>query len=265
MQNGQINPPPAYEFGRPPVQDRRSLRPGDQPFRRGMPYYLNFIIVAVLMVGFETGLAVTFRWMESEKIRMKSEKESISNQLAFLRNQVSPHFFMNTLNNIHALVDIDKEKAKDTLIRLSRLMRHLLYDAEVERIPLEKELDFVSHYVSLMELRYGDHVDVRVERPEIESNIEIPPLIFTNFIENAFKHGVSATSSSYVYISFDILPKWLIFNIRNSVFPKAKTQDSTGIGLSNSRKRLDLLYGRRYQLDIVTGQKEYSVTLKLPI
>jgi hypothetical protein len=236
-----------------------------RPLRRGMPFYLNFVLLSILMLGFQSGLAVTFRWMDSERLRIHSEKENMAHQLAFLRNQVSPHFFMNTLNNIHALIEVDQDRAKDTIIRLSKLMRHLLYDSEVNSIPLEKELEFVSNYINLMKLRYGNHVHIQVEFPQEMDGVQVPPLLFTSYIENAFKYGVSANRDSYLRFSFQLLKGKLHFSSENSIFTEKESRDSTGIGLSNAARRLDLLYGDRYDLEIIQQKEKYIVNLSIPL
>lgn len=258
-------PGPEFRAAPPDREFRGPELPPPRPVRRGMPFYLNFILVSILMIGFQTGLAVTFRWMDSERLRIRSDKESMANQLAFLRNQVSPHFFMNTLNNIHALVDVDHQKAKDTIIRLSKLMRHLLYDSDVDLIPLAKEMEFVSNYITLMELRYGDHVDIQLEIPSDMSNIEVPPLLFTSYIENAFKHGVSASKDSFIRFCFRIEEGNLHFTAENSVFPELEQKESTGIGLANTSKRLELLFADQYRLDIKNGKERFTVNLSIPL
>ena len=193
------------------------------------------------------------------------EKENVENQLAFLRNQVSPHFFMNTLNNIHSLIDIDSTEAKDSVIRLSRLMRHLLYDSEAEQIPLKKELEFVQNYVELMKLRFSNKVNIQLDIPEQIPDKTIPPLLFTSFLENAFKHGIYIQGTSFVSIAFAFLDDQLVFAMKNSNPGFQKEKEQRGIGIENSLKRLDLLYGNRYSLEINEGKEEFALTLTLPL
>jgi LytS/YehU family sensor histidine kinase len=161
---------------------------------------LNSVFIGILILGFDLGLRTSFKWSRLEQQRTQLEKENIKNELAFLRNQLSPHFFMNTLNNIHSLIDIDTEEAKESIIRLSHLMRHLLYDSEDESIPLSKEVNFIQSYVELMKLRYTDKVKVSFTVDSDTSNISIPPLLFTSLIENAFKYGVSYKQKSFINI-----------------------------------------------------------------
>lgn len=196
---------------------------------------------------------------------MEAEKENVENQLAFLRTQVSPHFFMNTLNNIHSLIDFDTTEAKDSIIRLSKLMRHLLYDSEAEQIPLRKELEFIQNYVELMKLRFSNKVNIELDIPGQVPDKTIPPLLFTSFVENAFKHGINIQGSSFVFITFAFVDECLVFAMKNSKSGLQKDDEHKGIGIENSRKRLDLLYGDRYSLEIDDGKDEFVLSLTLPL
>ncbi len=249
-------PPPDHGFPR-----------NQEPERRGgpLPPFVNLLIFSILMVGFDTGLKISFRLARTEREKARLETENVSTQLAFLRNQVSPHFFMNTLNNIHAQIDIDTEEAKESLIRLSKLMRHLIYDSDTEKLPLSKELEFISNYIDLMSLRYSDKVNIELKLPDIMPDKSIPPLLFTSFVENAFKHGVSYESTSFVSIEFVTYPERLTMEIRNSNHKGVSDKSASGIGIENSRKRLDLLYGNKYKLDIQEGKDVYYVKLEIPI
>lgn len=256
----QWRPPP------PPEGSAPGLPPPGDPGRKGpMPPFANLLIFSILLVGFDTGLMVSFRLSETERAKAKLEKENVGTQLAFLRNQVNPHFFMNTLNNIHSLIDFDTVEAKESIIRLSKLMRHILYDSEVEQIPIQKELEFIKNYVDLMKLRYSDKVKIDLLVPNHLPDRSIPPLLFTSFLENAFKHGVSYQHASFIDISFLYVDNMLTFEITNSNVPPEKPEESYGIGIENSRKRLDLLYGDNYKLEIKDTKDEYHVRLSIPV
>ena len=139
--------PPVHRENRPPPQGKGRPVPAPGQAPRMLPPLVSFMVVSALIIGFDTGLVLSVKWARSEQKRIRMEKENVENQLAFLRNQVSPHFFMNTLNNIHALIDIDTGEAKESIIKLSKMMRHLLYDTEEELIPLHKEVEFNRQYV----------------------------------------------------------------------------------------------------------------------
>ena len=274
--SGEMNrrpPPPPQDrkerpFERPPEEllDREippPMRPG-QNNRGAIPSFANFLILAVLLVGFDAGLQISMRWLGLEQEKIKLQKESVENQLAFLRNQISPHFFMNTLNNIHALLDIDSEEAKNSIVKLSNLMRHLLYDSEGKQNPIKKEVEFVESYIELMRLRFTDKVKIEVDIPDEIPEKSIPPLLFTSLLENAFKHGISYSHPSFVKISMSFAENELNFEVKNSNHSK-KTDAPSGIGIKNTQKRLDLLFRKGYTLDISESGDKYAVNLSIPI
>jgi len=263
FENRQHKPPSMAE--QPGAQDRPP--PPNRPRRNPIPFppFINTIIISVLIIGFDSGLRMMVRWSRLEQEKTFLEKENVQNQLAFLRNQVSPHFFMNTLNNIHALIDVDSEEAKEAIIKLSKLMRHLLYDSQAERVPLVKEVEFIQSYINLMKLRFSEKVKINFNIPEEFPDKSVPPLLFTSFVENAFKHGISYQNFSFIEIAFLYAHDYLTFEIRNSN-PGNNTEDlPSGIGIENSKKRLDIIYGDKYTLDIKDKKDEFILTLKIPV
>ena len=256
-------PPPPHEMGVPP--EKSPNPPGGMGKRPPFIPFINTLILGILVIGFDTGFRLIVKWSKLERERTLLEKENVQNQLAFLRNQVSPHFFMNTLNNIHALIDVDKEEAKESIIKLSKLMRHLLYDSDTEFVPLKKELEFITSYINLMKLRFSDKVNIYLQLPENIPNKIIPPYLFTSFVENAFKHGISYQNSSYINIKFSLDPEHLIFEIKNSMPELKKENKASGIGVENSKKRLDILYGNKYSLNIEETNEDYKLTLIVPV
>lgn len=252
----------------PPPPENSHSRPFPPPIERAgrpIPPFANLMIFSFLLVGFDTGLMTIFRLAKSERKRAFLEKQNAETQLAFLRNQVSPHFFMNTLNNIHSLIDQDSEEAKESIIRLSKLMRHLLYDSEIEKIPIQKEMEFIKNYVDLMKLRYSDKVKINLNLPKQFPDKSIPPLLFTSFLENGFKHGISYQNSSFIDIKISIEKNNLIFEMINSNQHKEINEEQSGIGIENSSKRLNLIYGNNYSLKIDNKKEEYSVLLTIPL
>ena len=174
---------------------------------------------------------------------------------------------MNTLNNIHALIDINADQAKDAIVRLSTLMRYLLYDSSQGTIALKKEIEFINSFVSLMQLRYSDQVDIQVKMPEHIPDIHIPPMLFVSFLENAFKHGISYQSKSYIHFELKILPNNLLCSIKNSKHNIRASQDDEymGIGLQNIKKSLQLLFNDSYTLNIADNQNSFDVDLTIPL
>jgi hypothetical protein len=253
-------PPPPGQEG-PPEQPRpeQNKRPGP------VPPYANFLIFSVLVVGFDTGLLSALRWMKVENEKVMLEKEHVATQLTLLRSQVSPHFFMNTLNNIHALVDANTAEAKEAIIKLSKMMRYLLYETETEKTTLKKEVEFLESYINLMKLRFSEKVSITLNLPSIVPDVKIPPFLFISFIENAFKHGISYRKESFINI--DLVPKenQLDFAVKNSKNEGINSTEFSGIGIENARKRLDLLYGKNYKLSIHDSEQMFEVDLSIPI
>lgn len=223
-------------------------------------------LVSILVVGFNAAIKLTVKWQDEEQKIKELEKEKLQSELAFLKNQVSPHFFMNTLNNIHALIDINSEAAKESVIKLSKLMRYLLYDSGEGKTTLAKEIEFIKSYVDLMKLRFTNKVSIQLSFPENVPNIEIPPMLFTSLVENAFKHGVSYQKESFIEIKMDIDKKFLFLGIKNSKQNIQNGIDSPGgIGMGNLKKRLELIYQNKYSLVQKEDKKSFEINIKLPI
>ena len=221
------------------------------------------VIILTLILGLNLGIKFYFKSRE-DRIRLATlEKENLEQQLEYLRYQINPHFFMNTLNNIHALVDIDPETAKNTIVELSKMMRYVLYEGNKRDVPLASEFDFIRHYVALMQLRFTDKVDVVLELPEAVP-AKLPPLILITFVENAFKHGISYQHESFVHIKATISNLRLQFRCSNSK-GTAQSKEKGGVGLDNVRQRLSLIYGQDYTLSIVEHPDTYNVILEIPL
>jgi LytS/YehU family sensor histidine kinase len=228
---------------------------------------LNNLITALLIIGSSTAIELEFKWRSEQKLRKDAEKEQLKTNLALLRHQVSPHFFMNTLNNIHTLVEMDSEKAQDAIERLSTLMRYLLYDSAQNTIELKKEIEFIHSFISLMQLRHSDELEIKILIPDLVPDIKIPPMLFISLLENAFKHGVSYPVKSYVYLEMQIHKNTLSCNIKNSKHKTATNQydEYSGIGLENIKKSLKLLYEQDFSLNISDKEHEFEVNLIIPV
>jgi hypothetical protein len=229
--------------------------------------FLNTLLISFLIAGFNTAIAVTNRWFTEEQARKEIEKEHIESKLAFLQNQVNPHFLMNTLNNIHSLIEVNQELAQNAVLKLSEMMRYLLYESGRGTTTLKKEIEFLQSYLELMQLRVDKSIAVNLELPEIYNNVDLPPLLFIPFIENAFKHGVSYMEPSA--LSFKLIQKegFLEFTSVNTISSfrdKNTTVRQGGFGLENIQKRLEIIYGNRFNLDIDKSDHEFRIKLVLP-
>lgn len=171
---------------------------------------------------------------------------------------------MNTLNNIYALVDLNTEQAKKTIIELSKLMRYVLYEANKNQISLEHEIQFLENYIALMKLRYIDNLNIRTEFPVVVPCVQIPPLLFISLLENAFKHGVSYQEPSFIEVRIELADEGVIFNCKNSKHTHAHKDAYHGIGINNIKKRLHLLYGNNYTFTTNESENCFEVLLIIP-
>jgi len=247
-------------FKRP---ENRVERPENKP--EAIPPYAHLMIYSLLIAGVDTGLLFSGKWHENEQKKNLLEKRNTEMQLNILRNQISPHFFMNTLNNIYALIDCDAPRAKTAVMRLSKLMRYMLYENENGKVRLSKEFEFIQSYIDLMKLRFTDELQVRLDIPNEYTDVSIPPLLFVSFIENAFKHGASYEEESYIHIAFRISGNQLILSCENTRHDRSNSLEKGGLGMENSRHRLDLLYGKNYALTVNSQEDIYSVELQIPL
>lgn len=220
-------------------------------------------VILILMFGMNLGIKAYSKSRSDQRKLAELEKQNVEQQLEYLKYQINPHFFMNTLNNIHALVDIDPKKAQETILELSKMMRFILYEGDKNGVPLSREMEFIRTYINLMRLRYTDKVTISVELPTEVPDKTIPPLMLISFVENAFKHGVSYQHPSFIHIKVDVDSK-LTFTCKNSKAEKPN-QEKGGMGLVNVRKRLDLLYDKNYTLNIDDAPNVYSVKLVIPL
>lgn len=224
------------------------------------------ILGGLLLMGMNLGVKLYFKSQEDAKVLVEIERHNLERQLKYLRYQVNPHFFMNTLNNIHALVDINPERAKSTIVELSKMMRYILYEGNNKLVALPREVQFLQNYMQLMRLRYTDRVRINVNIPDTLPELMMPPLMLIIFVENAFKHGISYRIDSFVEVTINISNDRLLFNCRNSRPPQPEEEKKDGgMGLVNVRKRLDLRFPENYKLDIKEGKDIYEVELDIPL
>lgn len=281
---GMVPPPKPVDDRQPPRPDAGQMPPAPQtvgeprngdtprahheqpPLLIGQTDLIG-ILILIGLLGLNLGIKLYFKNERDQRGMAELERKNLAQQLQYLKYQINPHFFMNTLNNIHALVDIDPEKAKASIVELSKMMRYVLYEGDKSLIPLDKEVAFLHNYVRLMLLRYTDNVSVDLDIPDNMPSGQIPPLLLITFVENAFKHGVSYERTSFVNISMDVEDGRLLFTCVNSKQPavgQAMPKEG-GVGLKNVKQRLRLIYGDGYRLNINDGSDSYTVSLSLPL
>ena len=222
-----------------------------------------------LVLGISTSIAVMEKWQKDRLIHQEMEQDKISSELSFLKAQINPHFFFNTLNNIYALTLVNADTSRKAIHQLSRMMRYVLYDTQNSTTQLSQEIAFIKDYISLMQLRLTDVVKIGFSSPAPLKDLAIAPMIFLPFIENAFKHGVSATQASNINITVKQINNTILLEVVNTIIKEQSNnlEEASGIGLNNTRRRLDLLYPGKHILTIDdnTAENIYSVHLTLDL
>ncbi|WP_317897535.1 sensor histidine kinase [Aurantibacillus circumpalustris] len=225
--------------------------------------YKDFISMIIPMIIAYT-VKTSERWAKIESEKKEEEKNHLKSELQNLKYQLQPHFFFNSLNTIYALIEKSPSLAQETVHSLGKLMRYMLYETEQGKVNLNEELEFMKQYIELMRLRLSDKTKVNVNFPAIDQTYEITPLLFISLIENAFKHGVSATHNSELYFSLAVHENKIQFIAENTNFPKnEKDKSGSGIGLVNLKKRLELSYPNHYSFTTKIVGLTFSVLLEI--
>jgi two-component system, LytTR family, sensor kinase len=243
--------------------------PGMRPNQiRNHPLVSSSNIAIFLMVFvFSTGIKVINEWLRSEQRNKEIAHEKLQAELSFLKAQINPHFLFNTLNNIYALASDQSEHTAAAVMKLSSIMRYVLTEARNDLVPLEKEILFTSHYIELQKMRLTDKTSIDFTIQGDPLGRQIAPLLLLPFVENAFKYGISTREWSPIRILLDIKKDSLYFSISNQkhLNTSLRMADNTGIGINNTRRRLDLLYADRYTLSIEDKTGEFSVHLNISV
>ena len=230
--------------------------------------YWNMLL-GIVIAGVNSMIKLYYRAIVTTQRMAMLEKEAVESQMEYLKHQINPHFLMNTLNNIHAMIDFDTEMAKKSVVELSHLLRHVLYDSSEKHTTLDKEVEFIDSYIKLMRIRYIDEVNIEFNTPDIVlcRKIKLPPLLLIVLVENAFKHGISYNENSFVKIDIMAFENELTCIVTNSRHKATNSNtEHSGIGLSNITRRLNMLFDKRYTLTIDdSDEKRYTVELVIPI
>ena len=285
--------PPHMDDGMPPTHFDDEMAPPEprepRPLARSTSHRppaiigehdIVAIVVLILMFAANLGLKFYFKTRSDHERLERIEHENLEQQLEYLKYQLNPHFLMNTLNNIHALIDIEPQQAQEAVIQLSKILRYVLYDSNRPLVPMSKEVEFMANYVRLMRMRYTDRLRFTVSQPDNGQGVMVAPLLFISFVENAFKHGVSYQEDSFIDVSAKRYNDTfghnrLLWTCRNSKHPtpiachtqtfRSENTRQGGVGMANVRKRLDLIYGKDYTLGINETDDTYEVVLDIPL
>lgn len=233
-------------------------------------YIIDMMIGEVYVITFVTAIKVTLDFLKKEKRVADLEKIQLETELLFLKAQVSPHFFFNTLNNIHSLALEKSEKTPRIIMRLSELMRYLLYETKSKRQSLSNEINCIQNYLDLEKIRHDDFLEINMSISGDIENKKIAPILLLTFIENAFKHGVNKNIGRIkIDIDFKVQEDFLYFTITNplpaAINVQSSVENSNGIGLENVKKRLTLSYNQSdYEL-LINDDKKFTVSLKIKV
>ncbi len=233
--------------------------------RRGLVDTYNIaIFFLVFTVG--TCIAVIQRWLKTEETRKETESEKLNTELSFLKSQINPHFFFNTLNNIYSLAIVRSEKTAPAVMKLSYIMRYILTETTQDYVPLQNEVEFIHNYIELQQVRLTEKTHVSFESiGEIENKL-IAPLLFIPFVENAFKYGISTKHDSSIEINLAVVENKIEFKVKNFIVASESNMlENTGIGINNVKRRLELMYPGKHQLDFEAKDNYYYVHLEIQL
>lgn len=240
-------------------------RPFFNPFRRMRLIYsfTQTLAIFFLSTAFKTSQLALKR--EKEASELKSE--NLNSELKFLKSQINPHFLFNALNNIYSLSVIKSEKTPDNILKLSDMLRYIIYDCNADKVPLEKELNYINNYIDLQKLKDDQITGIEVDFNNADPNCLIAPMIFIPFIENAFKHSnIEDRKLGWVKIKIENTDGQLIFEISNSLPKEITTKDKVGgVGLENVKRRLQLIYEDKQDLSIKQTESGFFVVLSISI
>ncbi|MCB0475284.1 MAG: histidine kinase [Flavobacteriaceae bacterium] len=234
-----------------------------------MAFTFNHIVAVVLgevyVIAFVSAIKLTIDWSYEKVKNERLKKAQLQSELNFLKTQIQPHFFFNTLNNLYALAMQQSDKTPEVILKLSEIMQYVLYDVKESAISLLKEINYIYTYLELEKLRYGETIKSNLTINGNIDSIAIPPLLFLPFIENCFKHGTKNNDNIIVDINFKKKKNSLVFKVHNNFKAGGNKVVKHGIGIENVKKRLQLLYNNKYKLKTEILKDNYYVCLKIPI
>lgn len=235
------------------------MRGGNRP---GADPYNTVLFLLVFTMG--TSISVIQRWLKTEQTRKETENEKLNTELSFLKSQVNPHFFFNTLNNIYSLAVVRSEMTAPAVMKLSAIMRYILTETQRDLVPLHNEVEFIHNFIDLQKVRLTDKVILNFSTEGDIETLLIAPLLFIPFVENAFKYGVSTKESSNINIEIKTEGNKILFTATNYIVPSENNlMENTGIGINNVKRRLELMYPGKHTLTTAQKDNYYSVHLEI--
>lgn len=231
---------------------------------------LNHVIAVVLgelyVLGFVTAIKLVIDWSIEKRRNEDLAQLQLSTELKYLRTQIQPHFFFNTLNNLYALTLKKSDKAPRLVIKLSEMMQYVLYEVTSSKASLLQEINHINNFIDIERIRYNDSVECELDITGNIEDVEVPPLLFLSFVENCFKHGLRENDFIKINMSFEIVNKnYLKFKLSNNFNPNAENKEKHGIGIANAKRRLSLLFFNDYELRTQVIDDIYKLYLKIPV
>lgn len=239
----------------------------DPEWQANLLLTMDYTFIAMFLVGgASTVVKIILDWSFQARERKKLETQTMQSELRFLKSQINPHFLFNTLNSLYAHTLKKSDEAPEIVLKLSEMMRYMLYECNEKQVPLEKEVKYIKNYLDLERIRQGNTAEVTFDVAGDIRHQKVTPLLFIPFLENSFKHGVNhQLKEGFVRVYLDVAPDEITFFIENSKPPQTQIRKTQfgGIGLTNVERRLNLLYPDRHELSIENTPHSYSVTLQL--
>lgn len=227
----------------------------------------NLIDISSLFLFFVMGVSLRFikKWQDDEEWKSHMEKQKVQTELEYLKQQINPHFLFNSLNSIYSLALTKSEITTDSILKLSSILRYMLYESEDSLVMLRKEIDTVHDYIDLQRLRLTELVEVHFETTGQPGNYKIAPFILIPIIENAFKYGSDNVSDSFIHINIVVEDDQFAMTVQNKIVSTVVKKEVSGIGLKNIERRLELLYPNEHGVHITNENGVYSVTLHVKL
>ncbi len=219
------------------------------------------LFLLVFIIG--AGSKVVNEWFQADEIREEVSRQQLQTELSLLKSQVNPHFLFNTLNSIYSLSVSNSDKTPDAVLKLSKIMRYTLEESQNDKVMLSQEIDFINSYIDLQKVRLTEKSKIIFNTEGPIDRVLIAPLLFIPFIENAFKYGISTHISSAIRVDICVNNKTIILNCYNDIIPGATKQSGTGTGISNTKRRLELLYPNKHTLEIQNTANSFTVKLAI--
>ncbi|RYG15195.1 MAG: hypothetical protein EOO07_15945 [Chitinophagaceae bacterium] len=264
-----IGPNMSLPFGPLPNKDLRMQDPNQKKTKTAPEINqapnidMVSLFIFMMIIGISIATSTVRRWQSTEQKVVKAESEKASAELSFLKAQINPHFLFNTLNNIYTLSIINSEHTSESIMKLSNIMRYVTDDVTNNFVKLNDEIDCIRDYISLQQMRLAANADVTFEVRGNANGRHIAPLIFMTFIENAFKYGLTKKEKTVITIKLNLEAEKIIFFCQNKIHAHQHAVESTGIGISNTKQRLQSLYAKKHQLEIKNENEIFTVDLRV--